>query len=462
MLGTSPENISRHTRDKLVRCIRARIGCSQSAEDIAQETVLAGLQQGNLSESYLFGIARHKISAHFRENSRTLCSGTVLDPERIADDNDPHAYHDTEQREADLHLQIKLLPPASQVLIDSVLQDGANKKQIAANLSLSHTTVRKRWSRILQTLRFAMGRSAAALLVALGFGLVQRPDTVEDICLDPRMANAPGDPLDEPSLRPDTPQSSDTARRGGPKAIERTAPTCEKDERLAHAARVLASRYGQGKSNVDDLVSSGPYNPMDWGAAGEEDEEFELLLSAFPGRFALHFPPGRPFPGGEAWPTAEIRSHLIDQMRGFGEVLREAKQIFVIGRASPDGSATTNHSLALRRIALVNNLIQEVIDEGFRETERAHRGIPIRSFALPNDKPIGPQTYRQTYLLDPGGKVRPGPEPLVTWDARSLQWFKRALADETLLRATDSRDWQALSSAINRVVLVIPIPCLGD
>jgi RNA polymerase sigma factor (sigma-70 family) len=459
MLGTPPETLSRDTWDKLVRCIRARIGCSQSAEDIAQETVLAGLQQGNLSESYLFGIARHKISAHFRENSRALCSNTVLDPERIADDNDPHAYRATEQREADLHLQIKLLPAASQVLVDSVLQDGANKKQIAANLSLSHTTVRKRWSRILQALRSAMGRSAATLLVAIGVGLLQRPDTVEAVCLDPGVANAlmrsPGDSIEEPSLRPEP-------RSGEPMGVERMAPTCEKDERLAHAARVLASRYGQHRSDVDDRVASGPYNPEDWSDLRAGDEEIERLISALPGRFALHFPPGRPFPGDDAWPTTEIRSHLIDQVRGFGEVLREAKQIVVIGRASPDGSATTNHSLTLRRIGLVNDLIQEVIDEGFTETERAHRGIPIRSFALPNDKPIEPQTYRQTYLLDPGGKERPGAEPLVTWDDQSLQWFKRALADEALLRATDSRDWQALYGAINRVVLVIPIPCLGD
>ncbi len=45
----------------------------------------------------------------------------------------------------------------------------------------------------------------------------------------------------------------------------------------------------------------------------------------------------------------EVLEHYLDQVRRFAGPLREAKQIFVIGRASPDGDAEANHWLALAR-----------------------------------------------------------------------------------------------------------------
>lgn len=47
-------------------------------------------------------------------------------------------------------------------------------------------------------------------------------------------------------------------------------------------------------------------------------------------------------------------------------------------------------------------------------------------------------------------------------DDPSLVAPERALDDETLLNTRDGREWQDLYSTINHVVLVIPVPCLGD
>lgn len=243
------------------------------------------------------------------------------------------------------------------------------------------------------------------------------------------------------------------------KYIDWVPPECEKDTRLADAVRVLADRCSKRKQNVDDMVSC---TPAEWSELALEDGEFDLLLSAFPNRFAIHFPPGRPFLKGDAWPTADVRSHLRRRVSEFREPLRAAKQIFVIGRASPDGSAKTNHYLAIRRMNLVDSLIEEVIHEEMTQTEQDQQRIRIRPFTLPTDRAINPRSYIKNYLRDPGGAERIGVEPLVTWDDESLAWLKAQLADPNVVDAENTPAWQMLHSAVNRMVLVIPIPCTGN
>ena len=247
-----------------------------------------------------------------------------------------------------------------------------------------------------------------------------------------------------------------------PSRVDWKPLVCEEDERLSKAVATLADKCNKRKKNIDELASAGSCTPADWEMLAMEDAEFDLLLAAFPGRFAVHFPPGRPFLKSDAWPSPVERDHLIRQIQGFRGTLRAAKQIFVIGRASPDGASSTNHSLAVRRMNLLSSLIEAVIYEGMTPTQRDQQRIRIRSFSLPTDRPIQPKTYRATYLLDPGGGARVGPDPLVTWDDASREWFAASLANEALLSATNTGDWQRLNGAVNRVVLVIPIPCLGD
>lgn len=243
------------------------------------------------------------------------------------------------------------------------------------------------------------------------------------------------------------------------KYIDWVPPECEKDTRLADAVRVLADRCSKRKNNLDDMSSC---TPAEWSELALADEEFDLLLSAFPNRFAVHFPPGRPYLKGEDWPTAEMRDHLRGRIGEFRQSLRGAKQIFVIGRASPDGSAKTNHFLAIRRMNLVDSLIEQVIYEGMTPTEQDQQRIRIRPFTLPTERAIKPRSYIKNYLRDPSGLERAGVEPLVTWDDASLNSLKRQLADARLVDAVDTPAWQALYGAVNRMVLVIPIPCTGD
>lgn len=236
---------------------------------------------------------------------------------------------------------------------------------------------------------------------------------------------------------------------------------CAKNERLADAVKTLARKCASRKTTVSQLASTGSCTTADWEALALEDEKFDLLLSAFPSRLALHFPANKPDLKRQDWPTPPVRAHLLEQLRKFKDALRGSKQIFVIGRASPDGDKKNNHLLAVRRMDLASNLIDAVLYEGIPETERDANRIPIRSFTLPTSNPINPGRYKKSYLANPDGS-KPAQNPIVAWDDANQRMLQEALDGAVDLADQNSRDWQNLYNTINRVVLIIPIPCLGD
>ncbi len=243
--------------------------------------------------------------------------------------------------------------------------------------------------------------------------------------------------------------------------VDKTPLECAENRQLAEAVRSLATKCASRKTSVDQIASTGSCSTADWEALALEDEKFDLLLSAFPNRVAMHFPPGKPHPRRQDWPTPAVRTHLLAQIRQFQAALRGSKQIFVIGRASPDGDPKDNHLLAVRRMDLASNLIESVLYEGVPETERDAHRVPIRSFTLPTTNPINPVRYRKSYLNNPDGS-RPAISPIVAWDAANQRNLQTALDGGLDLEDRNSRDWQDLYGAINRVVMIIPIPCFGD
>lgn len=193
-----------------------------------------------------------------------------------------------------------------------------------------------------------------------------------------------------------------------------------------------------------------------------EDEKFDLLLAAFPDRFAVLFPPNQPHLKKQDWPSAATREHFIAQIRRFREPLGQAKQIFVIGRSSPDGSAETNRLLTLRRMRLVEDLIDAVVFEGLSETERSRINLRIRTFALSSQRPIDPASFKESYLGESSGSSSSADERLVLADEASHGKLVSALNGRVDLKERGTPAWQELFNALNRVVLVVPIPCTGD
>ncbi len=233
---------------------------------------------------------------------------------------------------------------------------------------------------------------------------------------------------------------------------------CAEDPQLWQVVRTLAGKCASRQPSTDRVASAGACTTPDWQALALEDLKFDLLLSSFPDRIAVHFPTGQPHPRRLGWPTPAVRSHLLTQIRQFAAALRGSKQVFIIGRASPEGDPADNELLAVRRMELARELVTEVLAEG---AEPGRASTPIHQFTLPTTNPINPVRYRKSYLNNPDGSP-PAKNPIVAWDEANQRDLQTALAVEGDLDARGSREWQALYEAINRVVLIVPIPCLGD
>lgn len=247
-----------------------------------------------------------------------------------------------------------------------------------------------------------------------------------------------------------------------PAMVEEVPLICQKDENLSKAVKRLVELCKTRKADPNQIVSTASCSVQEWEDLALKDEDFDLMLAAFPNRFAVHFPIGRPNLSRRDWPNRADLDFATGQIRAYRQVLGEAKQIFVIGRASPDGDPKQNHVLALARMGLVGQLIDKVVYEGMTPTERAKKPIHLRSFTLPTTRPIRPEKYDQVYLANPAGSESLNLDPLMAWDERSLKDLRTQLADKSLLNALDSPEYGKLLHAINRVVLVIPIPCTGD
>jgi hypothetical protein len=244
--------------------------------------------------------------------------------------------------------------------------------------------------------------------------------------------------------------------------VEEVPLICQEDENLSKAVKRLVELCKSRKADPNQIVSTASCSVQEWEDLALNDKDFDLMLAAFPNRFAVHFPIGRPNLSRRDWPKATDRDFVIGQIRAYRQVLSEAKQIFVIGRASPDGDPKHNHVLALARMNLVSELLEKVVYEGMSPTERARRPIHSRSFTLPTTRPIRPEKYDKVYLTNPPGSKSLNLDPLMAWDEQSLKDLRTKLDDKALITEIGSPEYSKLLNAINRVVLVIPIPCTGD
>lgn len=244
--------------------------------------------------------------------------------------------------------------------------------------------------------------------------------------------------------------------------VEEVPLICQEDENLSKAVKRLVELCKTRKADPDKIVSTASCSVKEWEDLALNDKDFDLMLAAFPNRFAVHFPIGRPSLSRRDWPKKADRDFVIGQIRPYRQVLGEAKQFFVIGRASPDGDAKDNHVLALARMNLVSALIDTVIYEGMSPTERSKRPIHSRSFTLPTTRPIRPEKYDKVYLTNPPGSKSLNLDPLMAWDEESRKDLRTKLDDKALSTKIGSPEYANLLNAINRVVLVIPIPCTGD
>lgn len=220
-----------------------------------------------------------------------------------------------------------------------------------------------------------------------------------------------------------------------PEAVRTDAPVCQ-DPAVRRALQRL-ERSCQKRTNL--LTTREGCPPELWREIAMNDPDFDEITAVFPNRLAVHFPNGAPGRNRE-WPTGSNRDAILKQLHTHSNALREAAEIYVIARASPDGSPEDNYNLARRRADSVQKLLLSYLAKGGVGAQKPK----ITVWSLGGERPIKTQYFRRSYADMSIGL--PG----------DVSRINRILADPAGASAVDRR-W--LENSINRTVLVIPIPC---
>ncbi len=207
--------------------------------------------------------------------------------------------------------------------------------------------------------------------------------------------------------------------------------------------------------SLGDLVSTRSCTPSDWEQLAIDDPQFDLILAALPGRFSVHYPTRPAEEGPQLADQAGARALQGSRSVASRTSWARPSRCSLIGRASPDGDRKENHDLAVRRMDMVTQIIGEVVNEGPAPRPRASRSRSSRSPCC-DAKPLNPERFKKSYLdVEPGQE---DPSPVVAWDEVNQKRMQVLLDGAIDLKDQSSRDWNELFNAINRVVLVVPIP----
>lgn len=224
-------------------------------------------------------------------------------------------------------------------------------------------------------------------------------------------------------------------------------PHCE-DRRVREAVERLVQECGKRTQNLKD-IGEDPMgcNASVWETLTASDADIDLILSAFPDRFAVVFPRARPQQRAH-WPT-DGGEFLLSQLRPFKQRLASAHKIFVIGRASPDGDARGNYALTLRRIDLFESMVKKLLQEELRPSEVAANPLFL-SWGVKGEEMLSLPSFIEHYV---------GPHAPFTFEPGAQTWLRDKLDRYRAGQTLAQREIHELEQAVNRAVLVVPILC---
>ncbi len=218
---------------------------------------------------------------------------------------------------------------------------------------------------------------------------------------------------------------------------------CQDPEVIAAITR-LNQKCASRSTSLEEVVAKGNgCNREDWKALALDDTQFDKILAAFPHRIVLHFPFARPGTRKRSakWPDSAQKAYYLQSLREVREHLQHAEQVFIVGRASPEGNANTNYKVATMRMDFAHRMLLETLGDVWTPDEAAQK---LEYWSLGGEMPLRPEYFKYKYS-----------DHSITWDEKSLAKLERLLKKDTW--TARERDW--LVDTINRITLIIPIPC---
>jgi RNA polymerase sigma-70 factor, ECF subfamily len=150
------EELSKHFYPRIVAMAVVRLRDPETAQEIAQDTVLAvlvALREGKLREpkklpGFVSGTARNLLNNHFRSR-REAPNEVELDPEIPSELNLENELELTEQRRA-VRAALGRINPKDRAILLFTLVDGMNPREIAFRVGLSFDNIRTRKMRAIR------------------------------------------------------------------------------------------------------------------------------------------------------------------------------------------------------------------------------------------------------------------------------------------------------------------------
>lgn len=218
-----------------------------------------------------------------------------------------------------------------------------------------------------------------------------------------------------------------------PEQVPRAPAECE-PPRVRAALAALRSQCA-GPDDPDAPLTA--CTTEAWERLSSQDPQFERRLGELPGVFSLHFPLNKPDPDGQ-WFTPTVAATYVQQLEGLAPRLQGARQLLIVGRASIDGDGELNRELALRRAAMVEEMLRAAFGEAVP---------PVRRWALASQHPLALEFFQDSVRIS------------IAWDVDTSAEIRDLLAGD--LARLPGKSWRWLHGAINRVVIVVPLACDG-
>jgi hypothetical protein len=244
------------------------------------------------------------------------------------------------------------------------------------------------------------------------------------------------------------------------RSVENSQPRECRNPAVRRAVERLQIKCAAQRSKIDAVRGRGSCNGKEWGEIAFADPEFFTMLSVFNVRFTVHFPMNMPDAGGP-WPTVTEHAYYRQQIERMRGPLTRATWIFIIGRASPDGSYHANYTLSTQRMDMILRLVSEVIRG---DTPRnLWMPLPILPWPQATTKKdwIDSKTFHKKYR-SPAIQEEYGVSSIIASTPEETERIERLLDASIKGVLVDDADRKYLAGALNRLVLVVASDCEVD
>ena len=176
-----------------------------------------------------------------------------------------------------------------------------------------------------------------------------------------------------------------------------------------------------------------------------KSEDFDQIVTAFPGTVTVHFPSGAPaIDGKRDWPSDDEKQHYVTMLSAphVAAAIRDAHDVLLIGRSSPGKSPDEDRRYSKGRISKVIEWLASAAPGA--EASAAVRA-KLRATILGSSKVLQPDFFIKHYA-----------NRIIAWSGDDEDNLRAKLPEFANL---SSQEKKAIRGQINQVVFIIPIAC---